>query len=73
MEVANNMDVKKEKYFSDFKQELINGITYYRNLMQLNDFTKQRENFIKNLNDSELELEAIFKRDFIETHYKISC
>jgi hypothetical protein len=58
--VAEPMDSKKEKYFSGFKQQLINGINYYRDLSQTNIFLKKTESFRKALNDAEIELQAIF-------------
>jgi hypothetical protein len=58
--VAEPMDKKKEKYFSGFKQQLINGINYYRDLSQTNIFFKKIENFRKNLDDAEIEIQAIF-------------
>jgi hypothetical protein len=59
--VAGPMDKKKEKYFSGFKQQLINGINYYRDLSQTNIFFKKIENFRKNLDDAEIELLSVYK------------
>jgi hypothetical protein len=61
LDVAEPIDKKKEKYLSGFKQQLISGISYYRNLSQTNIFFEKIENFQKDLNDAETELQMIFK------------
>jgi hypothetical protein len=65
LEAASKMDAKKEKYFTNFKQQLITGINYYRQIaLQSNGFTKQVKKFHKNLNDAEIELKEIFQNNF---------
>jgi hypothetical protein len=67
-EAANKMDAKKEKYFAGFKQQLMNGINYYRQIpLQSNGFSKKIENFYKHLNAAEIELEAMFTSNLIAT------
>ena len=60
-DVTEPIDKKKEKYLSAFKQQLISGISYYRNLSQTNIFFEKIENFQKDLNEAETELQMIFK------------
>lgn len=67
-EASNKRDSKKEKYFENFRHQLINGINYYRELpLQSNGVLNENEDFHKSLSDAEMELEAIFESDFIET------
>ena len=61
LDVPEPIDKKKEKYLSAFKQQLISGISYYRNLSQTNIFFEKIENFQKDLNEAETELQMIFK------------
>ena len=61
LQVGEPIDKKKEKYLSAFKQQLISGISYYRNLSQTNIFFEKIENFQKDLNEAETELQTIFK------------
>jgi hypothetical protein len=62
MEIAEPIDKKKEKYFSGFYNQLLNGINYYRHLLQLcNGFSEQDiGDFNHHLGEAGFELEAMF-------------
>jgi hypothetical protein len=62
LEAATKMDAKKEKYFESFKQQLVNGINYYKGIaLPSSGFSMEIKKFHKYLNDAESELEAIFE------------
>ena len=59
LEANEPIDKKKGKYFSDFYKQLLNGINYYREIAKTsNGFPeKDSENFNRDLDKAELELE----------------
>ncbi len=63
MEVVEPIDTKKEKYFSGFYNQLLNGINYYRGITQLsNGFSEQGiEDFNHYLDKAEVELKILFE------------
>jgi hypothetical protein len=58
-EAAEPIDKKKEKYFSDFYKQLLNGINYYREIAKTFEtfLEKGIQNFNRDLDKAELELE----------------
>ena len=56
-----NIDIKREKYFLSFHNQLMSGIKYYREMVQLcNGFTEQGiEDFNDHLDNAELELNTL--------------
>lgn len=63
LEEAWQTDKKKEKYFSGFYIQLLNGINYYREIVRpCNGFSEQNiEDFNHHLDKAEPELEAVFE------------
>jgi hypothetical protein len=63
------MDCKRKKYFVSFSDQLLNGINYYRKMVQsCNGFSEHNiEEFNNHLDKAELELEALGIVDPITT------
>jgi hypothetical protein len=69
LDEADNMDCKRKKYFVSFSDQLLNGINYYRKMVQsCNGFSEHNiEEFNNHLDKAELELEALGIVDPITT------
>jgi hypothetical protein len=59
-EVNMPLDKRKGKYFSDFYNQLLNGINYYRKTATVSHGFPEKDikNFNSNLNLAQLELES---------------
>ncbi len=66
LEETKPIDTKKEKYLSGFHNQLLAGIKYYREIVQVsNGFSGQAiENFNHQIDEAQLELEAVFEGSF---------
>ncbi|MEO9147112.1 MAG: hypothetical protein ABI237_16305 [Ginsengibacter sp.] len=70
LDETDNMDPKREKYFLNFHNQLLNGINYYRKIVQpCNGFSEQGiKDFNDYLDNAELELEALSMVHLVATN-----